>query len=101
MDRKRKMTRRVVMLRKSWGQTFSVRGNLRRRDRERISSPPLLTGSFSFPNFSSALLEANKFDSVNTTSRQMKDLLVGPWMQSVSEYYEGFRPLLVLVEDRG
>ena len=31
------------------------------------------------------LLGANKFNSVNVLSKQMKDLLVGPWQQSASD----------------
>jgi hypothetical protein len=57
--------------------------------------------------YANALLKANKFDSVNITSKQMKDLLVDPWMQSVSEHHAEFPPFLVVVdaldeiEDRG
>jgi len=56
--------------------------------------------------FANTLLKANKFDSVNITSKQMKDLLVDPWMQSVNDKHAGF-PFLVVVdaldeiEDRG
>jgi len=54
--------------------------------------------------FANALLKSNKFDSVNISSKQMKDLLVDPWMQSSSEHHA---PFLVVVdaldeiEDRG
>jgi len=57
--------------------------------------------------YTTALLKANKFNSVNIMSKQMKDLLVDPWMQSVSKHRAAFRPLLVVVdaldeiEDRG
>jgi len=57
--------------------------------------------------YATALLKANKFNSVNITSKQMKDLLVDPWMQSMSEHHAEFRPFLVVVdaldeiEDRG
>jgi len=60
-----------------------------------------------FQPYANALLKANKFDSVNITSKQTKDLLVDPWMQSVSEQRAKFSPLLVVVdaldeiEDRG
>ena len=58
-------------------------------------------------SYADALLKANNFDSVNTTSKQMKDLLVDPWMQSVSEHRAETSSLLVIVdaldeiEDRG
>ncbi len=58
-------------------------------------------------SYADALLMANNFDSVNIMSKQMKDLLVDPWMQSVSEHYTEISPLLVIVdaldeiEDRG
>jgi len=48
--------------------------------------------------YATALLKSNKFNSVNTTSKQMKDLLVDPWMQSVSNYCAEFRPFLVVVD---
>jgi len=57
--------------------------------------------------YANALLKANKFDSVNITSKQMKDLFVDPWMQSVNDQHTEFRPFLVVVdaldeiEDRG
>jgi len=57
--------------------------------------------------YANALLKANKFDSVNITSKQMKNLLVDPWMQSMSKHCTEFRPFLVIVdaldevEDRG
>ena len=58
--------------------------------------------------YANTLLNANKFDSVNTTSKQMKDLLVDPWMMSgLSDHHAKSHPLLVVVdaldeiEDRG
>ena len=48
--------------------------------------------------YANALLKANKFDSVNTTSKQMKDLLVDPWMQSVGRHHSEFPPFLVVVD---
>jgi len=49
-------------------------------------------------SYADALLKANIFDSVNIASKQMKDLLVDPWMQSVSEHCAKFSPLLVIVD---
>jgi len=37
--------------------------------------------------YATALLKANKFNSVNIMSKQMNDLLVVPWMQSMSEHH--------------
>jgi len=60
-----------------------------------------------FEPYANALLKANKFESVNIMSKQMKDLLVDPWMQSTSDHNAEFRPFLVVVdaldeiEDRG
>jgi len=60
-----------------------------------------------FEPYAKTLLKANKFESVNIMSKQMKDLLVDPWMQSTSEHNAEFRPFLVVVdaldeiEDRG
>jgi len=57
--------------------------------------------------YADALLKANKFNSVNIMSKQMKDLLVDPWMHSMSKHHAEFRPFLVVVdaldeiEDRG
>jgi len=58
-------------------------------------------------SYANALLKANNFNSVNITSKQMKDLLVDPWMHSVSEHNAKFSPLIIIVdaldeiEDRG
>ena len=49
-------------------------------------------------HYADALLKANNFDSVNIMSKQMKDLLVDPWMQSVSQQRAEFPPFLVLVD---
>jgi len=58
-------------------------------------------------SYANALLRANKFNSVNIISKQMKDLLVDPWMQSLSEHRVELPPFLVVIdaldeiEDRG
>ena len=51
-------------------------------------------------SYAQALLEADKLDSVNSRilSKQMKDLLVGPWQQSISERHFKFPPYLVIVD---
>jgi len=49
-------------------------------------------------SYADALLKANNFNSVNIASKQMKDLLVDPWMQSVSEHCAKFSPLLIIVD---
>jgi len=36
-------------------------------------------------SYAQALLRANKFDSVDIVSRQMKNLLTGPWQQAIKE----------------
>jgi len=57
--------------------------------------------------YANTLLNANKFDSVNSTSKQMKDLLVDPWMQSLSGHHAESLPFLIVIdaldeiEDRG
>ena len=57
--------------------------------------------------YANTLLNANKFDSVNSKSKQIKDLLVDPWMQSLSGHHAGSPPFLVVIdaldeiEDRG
>jgi len=48
--------------------------------------------------FANTLLKANKFDSVNITSKQMKDLLVDPWMQFVNGHRTEFPPFLIVVD---
>jgi NACHT domain len=45
-----------------------------------------------------ALLGANKFDSVDVLSEQMKDLLVGPWQQSTSDRPPELPPYLVVID---
>ena len=50
-------------------------------------------------SYAQALLEADKLDSVGRIlSKQMKDLLVGPWQQSMSERHFEFPPYLVIVD---
>ena len=50
-------------------------------------------------SFAQTLLKADKLDSVGRIlSKQMKDLLVGPWQQSISKRCPGFPPYLVIVD---
>ena len=50
-------------------------------------------------SYAQALLNADKLDSVSRIlSKQMKDLLVGPWQQSISERHSEFPPYLVIVD---
>ncbi|KAF8223535.1 hypothetical protein L208DRAFT_1381408 [Tricholoma matsutake] len=49
-------------------------------------------------SYAHALLEANKFDSVDVLSKQMKDLLVGPWQRSASDRPPELPPYLVVVD---
>ena len=50
-------------------------------------------------SYAQALLNADKLDSVGRIlSKQMKDLLVGPWQQSISERSSEFPPYLVIVD---
>ena len=51
-------------------------------------------------SYAQALLGADKLDSVNSRilSKQMKDLLVGPWQQSISERHFQFSSYLVVVD---
>ena len=50
-------------------------------------------------SYAQALLQADKLDSVSRIlSKQMKDLLVGPWQQSVSERHSKFPPYLIIVD---
>jgi len=49
-------------------------------------------------SYARALLRANKSDSANVLSKQMKDLLVGPWQQSASKRPCELRPYLVVVD---
>ena len=50
-------------------------------------------------SYAQALLKADKLDSVGRSlSKQMKDLLVGPWQRSISERHFQFPPYLVIVD---
>ena len=44
------------------------------------------------------LHEANKFESVDKLTKQMKDLLVGPWQQSESQRHVELPPYLIVVD---
>jgi len=77
--------------------------------RQRMNIIPSIVDQLAFHSqpYATALLKANKFNSVNITSKQMKDLLVDPWMQFMSDHHAEFRPFLIVVdaldeiEDRG
>ena len=49
-------------------------------------------------SYAHALLEADKFDSVDKLTRQIKDLLVGPWQQSESRRHVQLPPYLIVVD---
>ena len=49
-------------------------------------------------SYAHALHEADKFDSVNKPTKQMKDLLVGPWQQSESRRHADLPPYLIVVD---
>ena len=49
-------------------------------------------------SYAHALHEANKFDSVDKPTKQMKDLLVGPWHQSESRCPVELPPYLIVVD---
>ena len=49
-------------------------------------------------SYAHALHEADKFDSVDKLSKQMKDLLVGPWQQSESRRHAKLPPYLIIVD---
>ena len=50
-------------------------------------------------SYAQALLEADKLDAVGRIlSKQMKDLLVGPWQQSINERHLQFPSYLVIVD---
>ena len=56
--------------------------------------------------YANSLLKANKFESVNTIFKQMKDLLVEPWAQSLDHQAELPHFLVIVdaldeIEDRG
>ncbi|KIM38564.1 hypothetical protein M413DRAFT_420330, partial [Hebeloma cylindrosporum] len=48
--------------------------------------------------FAQALLAADKFDSVDIPSKQMQDLLVGPWEQSSANRPQDLLPYLVVID---
>ena len=48
--------------------------------------------------FARALVDANKFDSVEIPSRQMQDLFVGPWQRSTSDRPDGLSPYLIVID---
>ena len=49
-------------------------------------------------SYAHALHEADKFDSVDKLTKQMKDLLVGPWQQSESRRHVELPPYLIVVD---
>ncbi|EDR01197.1 uncharacterized protein LACBIDRAFT_395446 [Laccaria bicolor S238N-H82] len=49
-------------------------------------------------SYAEALHEADRFDSVNKPTKQMKDLLVGPWQQSESGRHVELPPYLMVVD---
>ena len=49
-------------------------------------------------SYAHALLGANKFDSVDVLSKQMMDLLVGPWQESATNRPPELPPYLVVVD---
>ena len=49
-------------------------------------------------SYARALLGANKFGSVDVLSKQMKDLLVGPWQRSVNDRPSELPPYLVIID---
>ena len=49
-------------------------------------------------SYAHALHEADKFDSVDKLTKQMKYLLVGPWQQSESRRHEELPPYLIVVD---
>ena len=48
--------------------------------------------------FARALVDANKFDSVEIPSRQMQDLFVGPWQRSISDRPDDLSPYLIVID---
>ena len=48
--------------------------------------------------YTHALHKADKFDSVDKLTKQMKDLLVGPWQQSESQRHVELPPYLIVVD---
>jgi len=57
--------------------------------------------------YARALLDADKFDSVEILSKQMQDLFVGPWQKSIADRPRDLPPYLIVidaldeVDDRG
>lgn len=49
-------------------------------------------------SYAQALHEADKFDSVDKLSKQMKDLLVGPWRRSESRRHKELPPYLIVID---
>ena len=49
-------------------------------------------------SYAHALHEADKFDSANKLTKQMEDLLVGPWQQSESQRPVELPPYLIVVD---
>ncbi|KAF8705640.1 hypothetical protein AX14_013866 [Amanita brunnescens Koide BX004] len=49
-------------------------------------------------SYARALLGANKFSSVHILSKQMKDLLVGPWQRSANDRRPELPPYLVVID---
>ena len=49
-------------------------------------------------SYKRALLRADKFGSVDVPSKQMKDLLVGPWRRSISERPPELPPYLIVID---
>ena len=49
-------------------------------------------------SYAHALLRANKFDSVDVLSKQMKDLLVDPWQHSASERFPELPPYVIIID---
>ena len=49
-------------------------------------------------SYARALLDADKFDSVEITSKQLEDLFVGPWQKSASDRPHGLPPYLIVID---
>ena len=49
-------------------------------------------------SYADALLRVNKPDSIDVITKQMKDLLVGPWQQSGSRRSRELRPYLIVID---
>ncbi|KAF8702631.1 hypothetical protein AX14_014390 [Amanita brunnescens Koide BX004] len=49
-------------------------------------------------SYKRALLRADKFGSVDVPSKQMKDLLVGPWQRSANERPPELSPYLIVID---